>query len=143
MIRSLYTAATGMDAQQTKMDTIANNLANANTTGFKKSRADFEDLMSETIRAPQQIDPRGGTQPERTSSTDEASVKARGSSASARVSTSRSQPAGTRSTIRFLNHMGAAFLREKSREYARSAKPAASRRTARLECVRPQCRVPT
>ncbi len=63
MIRSLYTAATGMDAQQTKMDTIANNLANANTTGFKKSRADFEDLMSETIRAPQQIDPRGGTQP--------------------------------------------------------------------------------
>ncbi len=63
MIRSLYTAATGMDAQQTKMDTIANNLANANTTGFKKSRADFEDLMSETIRAPQQIDPRGGSQP--------------------------------------------------------------------------------
>ena len=36
MMRSLYTAATGMDAQQTKMDTIANNLANANTTGFKK-----------------------------------------------------------------------------------------------------------
>lgn len=63
MIRSLYTAATGMDAQQTKMDTIANNLANASTTGFKKSRADFEDLMSETIRAPQQVDPRGGTQP--------------------------------------------------------------------------------
>jgi flagellar basal-body rod protein FlgG len=51
-----------MDAQQTRMDTIANNLANASTTGFKKSRADFEDLMSETIRAPQQIDPRGGTQ---------------------------------------------------------------------------------
>jgi flagellar basal-body rod protein FlgG len=63
VIRSLYTAATGMDAQQTRMDTIANNLANASTTGFKKSRADFEDLMSETIRAPQQIDPRGGTQP--------------------------------------------------------------------------------
>lgn len=63
MIRSLYTAATGMDAQQTKMDTIANNLANASTTGFKKSRADFEDLMSETVRAPQQLDPRGGTQP--------------------------------------------------------------------------------
>lgn len=63
MIRSLYTAATGMDAQQTKMDTIANNLANASTTGFKKSRADFEDLMSETIRAPGEIDPRGGSQP--------------------------------------------------------------------------------
>jgi flagellar basal-body rod protein FlgG len=63
MIRSLYTAATGMDAQQTRMDTIANNLANANTTGFKKSTADFEDLMSETIRSPQSVDPRGGTAP--------------------------------------------------------------------------------
>ncbi len=63
MIRSLYTAATGMDAQQTRMDTIANNLANASTTGFKKSRADFEDLLSETIRAPQAPDPRGGSLP--------------------------------------------------------------------------------
>lgn len=63
MIRSLYTAATGMDAQQTKMDTIANNLANANTTGFKKSRADFEDLLSETIRSPGVANPQGGTSP--------------------------------------------------------------------------------
>lgn len=63
MMRSLYTAATGMDAQQTKMDTIANNLANANTTGFKKTRADFEDLLSETIRSPQEATPQGGAAP--------------------------------------------------------------------------------
>jgi flagellar basal-body rod protein FlgG len=50
MLRSLYTAATGMDAQQVKMDVIAHNLANASTTGFKKTRAEFEDLLSETIR---------------------------------------------------------------------------------------------
>ncbi len=63
MMRSLYTAATGMDAQQTKMDTIANNLANANTTGFKKTRADFEDLLSETIRSPREASPQGGSAP--------------------------------------------------------------------------------
>ncbi len=63
MMRSLYTAATGMDAQQTKMDTIANNLANANTTGFKKTRADFEDLLSETIRSPRDTSPQGGSAP--------------------------------------------------------------------------------
>ena len=50
MIRSLYTAATGMQAQQTNMDVTANNLANVNTTGFKKSRADFQDLLYQTIR---------------------------------------------------------------------------------------------
>jgi len=63
MLRCLYTAATGMDAQQTKMDTIANNLANASTTGFKKERADFEDLLSEQIRGAAEPDPRGGTPP--------------------------------------------------------------------------------
>jgi flagellar basal-body rod protein FlgG len=52
MLRSLYTAATGMDAQQTRMDVTANNLANANTTGFKKERAEFEDLMSTVLSAP-------------------------------------------------------------------------------------------
>lgn len=52
MIRSLYTAATGMEAQQTRMDVTANNLANANTTGFKKERAEFEDLMSTVQRLP-------------------------------------------------------------------------------------------
>ncbi|MDI9570831.1 MAG: flagellar basal-body rod protein FlgG [Pseudomonadota bacterium] len=45
MIRSLYTAATGMAAQQLDQDVVANNLANINTYGFKKSRANFQDLM--------------------------------------------------------------------------------------------------
>jgi len=45
MIRSLWTAATGMQAQQIEQDVVANNLANVNTVGFKKSRADFQDLM--------------------------------------------------------------------------------------------------
>ena len=48
MIRALYTAATGMQAQQTSIDTIANNLSNVNTTGFKLNRADFEDLLYQT-----------------------------------------------------------------------------------------------
>lgn len=52
MIKSLNTAATGMQAQQTNLDVIANNLANVNTTGFKKSRAEFEDLMYHTIKEP-------------------------------------------------------------------------------------------
>ena len=47
-MRCLWTAATGMDAQQTNMDVIANNLANSNTTAFKSSRANFEDLMYQT-----------------------------------------------------------------------------------------------
>ncbi len=49
MIRALFTAATGMVAQQTNIDAIANNLANVNTTGFKKSRVGFQDLLYETI----------------------------------------------------------------------------------------------
>lgn len=44
-VQTLYTAATGMDALQTKLDVIANNLANINTTAFKKDRANFEDLF--------------------------------------------------------------------------------------------------
>jgi len=52
MIRSLFTAATGMEAQKLNMDVIANNLANVNTVGFKKSRADFQDLIYQTIKAP-------------------------------------------------------------------------------------------
>ena len=63
MIRSLYTAATGMDAQSLKMDVISNNLANSSTAGFKKVRAEFEDLLSETIRGAEAPDPRGGTAP--------------------------------------------------------------------------------
>ena len=50
MIRSLFTAATGMIGQQMNIDTIANNLANVNTTGFKKSRVNFQDLLYETIK---------------------------------------------------------------------------------------------
>ena len=45
MVRSLWTGATGMISQQYQIDTIANNLANVNTTGFKKNRVDFEDLI--------------------------------------------------------------------------------------------------
>jgi len=44
-VQTLYTAATGMEAMQTKLDVIANNLANINTTAFKKDRANFEDLL--------------------------------------------------------------------------------------------------
>lgn len=50
MMRALWTAASGMAAQQSNVDVISNNLANVNTTGFKKSRNDFEDLMYQTIR---------------------------------------------------------------------------------------------
>lgn len=50
MIRALRTAATGMMAQQTNIDTVANNLANVNTTGFKRNRVDFQDLMYQTVR---------------------------------------------------------------------------------------------
>ncbi len=52
MLRSLWAAATGMNCQQLNLDVISNNLANVNTTGFKKSRADFEDLLYQTIRMP-------------------------------------------------------------------------------------------
>ena len=50
MLRSLWTAATGMQAQALNIDVISNNLANVNTTGFKRSRADFQDLLYETLR---------------------------------------------------------------------------------------------
>lgn len=50
MIRALRTAATGMRAQQMNVDTIANNLANVNTTGFKKTRMDFQDIFYQNIR---------------------------------------------------------------------------------------------
>jgi flagellar basal-body rod protein FlgG len=51
MIRALYTAASGMNAQQTNIDNVAHNLANVNTTGFKKSRVEFEDLVYQEMRA--------------------------------------------------------------------------------------------
>lgn len=52
MIRSLWISKTGLDAQQTQMDVIANNLANVSTNGFKRSRAVFEDLLYQNIRQP-------------------------------------------------------------------------------------------
>lgn len=58
MERTLRTGAMGMNAQQTRVDLIANNLANVNTTAFKKNRAEFQDLMYQTIRV-------AGTQHER------------------------------------------------------------------------------
>ncbi len=52
MIRALYTAASGMNAQQSNIDNVAHNLANVNTTGFKKSRLEFEDLVYQQTKAP-------------------------------------------------------------------------------------------
>lgn len=52
MIRSLWTARTGLEAQQTQLDVISNNLANVSTNGFKRSRAVFEDLLYQTLRQP-------------------------------------------------------------------------------------------
>jgi flagellar basal-body rod protein FlgG len=52
MIRALYTAASGMNAQQTNIDNVAHNLANVNTVGFKKARVEFEDLVYQQVKAP-------------------------------------------------------------------------------------------
>jgi len=52
MIRSLWSASTGMQAQTLNIDVISNNLANVGTSGFKKSRADFQDLLYQTLRSP-------------------------------------------------------------------------------------------
>ena len=56
MIRALYSAASGMTAQQLNVDNIANNLANANTAGFKMRRAQFQDLLYQNM-----IQPRAAT----------------------------------------------------------------------------------
>jgi flagellar basal-body rod protein FlgG len=52
MIRALFSAASGMNAQQTNIENIANNLANSNTTGYKARRAQFQDLLYQSITAP-------------------------------------------------------------------------------------------
>ncbi len=52
MQRAVWSAASGMQAQQLQIDTIANNLANVNTSGFKRSRAEFHDLLYQTVEAP-------------------------------------------------------------------------------------------
>lgn len=64
MIRAMFSAATGMIAQQTNIDTIANNLANVNTTGFKKSRVNFQDLLYETLKSAGAETAGGTTTPE-------------------------------------------------------------------------------
>ncbi len=64
MIRALYTAASGMNAQQANIDNVAHNLANVNTTGYKRSRVEFEDLVYDQTKVP------GAA----TSTTDEAPV---------------------------------------------------------------------
>lgn len=63
MIRSLFTAATGMNAQDLNVSVIANNLANVNTVGFKKSRPEFQDLLYQTIRLVGTISPNGNQVP--------------------------------------------------------------------------------
>ena len=63
MIRSMYTAATGMEAQQLFMDTISNNLSNVNTTGFKRSKVEFHDLIYQTLREPGVRNFEGGMAP--------------------------------------------------------------------------------
>ncbi|MEB3204510.1 MAG: flagellar basal-body rod protein FlgG [Candidatus Sericytochromatia bacterium] len=52
MMHSIWTAATGMQAQQMRIDAIANNLANVNTTSYKKSQVDFQDLLYQAVQAP-------------------------------------------------------------------------------------------
>lgn len=56
MIKALYTAASGMHAQQRNLDNTANNISNANTTGYKRSRIEFQDLIYENIRIPAPTD---------------------------------------------------------------------------------------
>ena len=64
MLRSLFTAVSGLRAHQTMMDVVGNNIANVNTTGFKGSQTVFEDTLSQVVRSsggPQGL--RGGTNP--------------------------------------------------------------------------------
>lgn len=63
MIRSMMTAATGMEAQQLFMDTISNNLSNVNTVGFKRSKLEFQDLMYQVMRQPGVRNFEGGMAP--------------------------------------------------------------------------------
>jgi flagellar basal-body rod protein FlgG len=62
-VQSLYTAATGMQALETKLDVVANNLANINTTAFKKGRCNFEDLFYRQIKLPGAQDAQGNFTP--------------------------------------------------------------------------------
>lgn len=62
MDRAMWTAASGMQAQNTRIDVISNNLSNVNTTGFKESRADFQDQMYQTMKTPGASTTAGGRQ---------------------------------------------------------------------------------
>ncbi len=62
MMRSLWTAATGMAAQSLNVDVISNNISNVNTTGFKRGRANFQDLMYQQIKSPGSEASSAGTQ---------------------------------------------------------------------------------
>jgi len=62
-MRALFTAASGMQAQQARIETVANNLANVGTTGFKRSRAEFQDLFYDTLKAPGAQDSLGNALP--------------------------------------------------------------------------------
>ncbi len=61
MLRSLWTAKTGLDAQQTSLDTISNNLANVSTTAYKRVRPIFEDLLYQNLRSPGLVEDSSGT----------------------------------------------------------------------------------
>ena len=63
MIRSLFSAATGMNAQDLNVSVIANNLANVNTVGFKKSRPEFQDLLYQNLRLVGTLSPNGNQVP--------------------------------------------------------------------------------
>jgi flagellar basal-body rod protein FlgG len=63
MIRSMYTGATGMKAQQLMMDTISNNLSNVNTNAYKRQSVQFKDLMYQTLKEPGVYNPEGGSAP--------------------------------------------------------------------------------
>lgn len=63
MIRSLFIAATGMEAQKMNIDVISNNLANVNTAGYKRSRADFQELIYQDIKTPGTLSAEGALIP--------------------------------------------------------------------------------
>lgn len=63
MLRALSTAATGMIAQQNYLDVLSNNIANVNTTGFKKSRVEFQDMLSQIVKTPGALINQGTFQP--------------------------------------------------------------------------------
>lgn len=63
MLRALSTAATGMISQQNYLDVVANNIANVNTTGFKKSRVEFQDMLSQIVKTPGAMINQGTYQP--------------------------------------------------------------------------------